>query len=37
MYHEIIHAANQISDDLTAWRRHIHQFPELKMETPKTE
>ena len=37
MYRKLLTAANAISDDLTAWRRHIHQYPELKMETPKTE
>jgi len=37
MYRNLLTAANAISDDLTAWRRHIHQYPELKMETPKTE
>jgi len=37
MYRKLLTAANAISDDLTAWRRHIHQYPELKMETPETE
>lgn len=37
MYHEILSAANAISEDLTAWRRHIHQYPELQMNTPRTE
>ena len=37
MYKNLLHDAHQISDAMIAWRRHIHQCPELKMNTPETE
>lgn len=32
----IVQEAQQIQNDLVAWRRHLHQNPELSMELPKT-
>ena len=37
IYTEILACANDIRSDLVTWRRHIHQTPELRMETPLTE
>jgi len=37
MHHEILSAAQAIAPELTTWRRHIHQHPELQMDTPETE
>ena len=37
LYNELINHAEAIKDELIAWRRHIHQYPELRMDTPRTE
>ena len=37
MFDTIRKEADQILDDLVLWRRHIHQYPELQMNTPVTE
>ena len=37
MFHEILQASQAMADELTLWRRAIHQYPELKMDTPVTE
>lgn len=37
MVMNILNEARDLSHDLIAWRRHIHQSPELKMDTPQTE
>ena len=34
---ELLQEATRMADDLIIWRRHIHQNPELRMDTPKTE
>lgn len=34
---EIKKRGAEISDDIICWRRKLHQIPELRMETPKTE
>lgn len=36
-YQDILKQAEAIGGELTAWRRHIHQNPELRMDTPMTE
>lgn len=36
-YQDILKQAEAIGGELTAWRRHIHQNPELQMDTPMTE
>ena len=37
LYQEILTHADALAESLTAWRRHIHQNPELRMDTPLTE
>ena len=37
LYQDILARADDIAHQLTAWRRHIHQNPELRMDTPLTE
>ena len=32
----ILEEAKRISAEITEWRRHLHQTPELGLETPKT-
>ena len=36
-YQKLLNDAEAIQDELTAWRRYLHQHPELKMDTPVTE
>ena len=36
-YQELLNAAEAMLPELTAWRRYIHQNPELQMDTPLTE
>ncbi len=32
----ILEEAKKISEEITGWRRHLHEIPELGLETPKT-
>ncbi|NLO59107.1 MAG: amidohydrolase, partial [Synergistaceae bacterium] len=32
----ILEEARSMSEEITAWRRHLHEIPELGLETPKT-
>ena len=36
-YQKLLNDAEAMQDQLTAWRRYLHQHPELKMDTPVTE
>jgi amidohydrolase len=36
MMQHILEKANEISAEITEWRRHLHEIPELGLETPKT-
>ncbi len=33
---DILEEAGSMSEEITAWRRHLHEIPELGLETPKT-